>query len=207
MRKLALMLALVLALTGFACAEQSEPIGTLYEQIAGDKVIVAEVLYVNEAPDPIAVDLIDMENPSRDFGLTAILQYEFAYAEWAEADALALIDGEMPAATVELTFDGRHRRDSRLVSRRAPDRRARRRRCALLPPWPRAGLLHRRRDRARSGVKGGCATFVEQRLPGWINRPCPGVPGAFLMRAGQLTSHFRRLIIEIHIENGRERLP
>lgn len=105
MRKLALMLVLVLALTGFACAEQSEPIGTLYEQIASDKVIVAEVLYVNEAPDPIAVDLIDMENPTRDFGLTAILQYEFAYAEWAEADALALIDGEMPAATIELTFD------------------------------------------------------------------------------------------------------
>ena len=104
MKKLALLLALCLTLTGAALAETAESLGTLYEAIAGDRTITGEIFRANGPDEPVSVDLIDAGDPARDFGLTAILQYERAYAEWPEADAAALIDGEEPAASVELTF-------------------------------------------------------------------------------------------------------
>ena len=105
MKKLALLLALCLTLTGAALAETAESLGTLYDLIAGDRTITGEIFRANGPDEPVSVDLIDAGDPARDFGLTAILQYERAYTEWPEADAAALIDGEEPAASVELTFD------------------------------------------------------------------------------------------------------
>lgn len=105
MKKLALLLILCLTLTGAALAETAESLGTLYDLIAGDRTITGEIFRANGPDEPVSVDLIDSGDPARDFGLTAILQYERAYAEWPEADAAALIDGEEPAASVELTFD------------------------------------------------------------------------------------------------------
>ena len=105
MKKLALLLILCLTLTGAALAETAESLGTLYDLIAGDRTITGEIFRANGPDEPVSVDLIDAGDPARDFGLTAILQYERAYAEWPEADAAALIDGEEPAASVELTFD------------------------------------------------------------------------------------------------------
>ena len=105
MKKLALLLILCLTLTGAALAETAESLGTLYDLIAGDRTITGEIFRANGPDEPVSVDLIDSGDPARDFGLTAILQYERAYAEWPEADAAALIDGEEPAASVDLTFD------------------------------------------------------------------------------------------------------
>ena len=105
MKKLALLLILCLTLTGAALAETAESLGTLYDLIAGDRTITGEIFRATGLDEPVSVDLIDTDDPARDFGLMAILQYERAYAEWPEADAAALIDGEEPAASVELTFD------------------------------------------------------------------------------------------------------
>ena len=97
MKKLALLLALCLTLTGAALAES---LGTLYDLIAGDRTITGEIFRATGLDEPVSVDLIDAGDPARDFGLTAILQYERAYCAYPEEDFYH----QEPDVTVALTF-------------------------------------------------------------------------------------------------------
>ena len=82
-------------------AEAPSSLGTLYEAIAGDRTITGEIFRANGPDEPVNVDLIDTDDPARDFGLMAILQYERAYCAYPEEDFYH----QEPDVTVALTFD------------------------------------------------------------------------------------------------------
>ena len=79
---------------------QPSSLGTLYEAIAGDRTITGEIFRASGPDEPVSVDLIDTDDPARDFGLMAILQYERAYCAYPEEDFYH----QEPDVTVALTF-------------------------------------------------------------------------------------------------------